>query len=694
MKAVIMAGGRGSRLSPLTSYLPKPMVPLLDRPCMEYIIELLKRYDITDIAVTVQYLPQVIRNHFGDGTDFGVNLHFFEESTPLGTAGSVKNAEEFLNDTFVVISGDALTDINLQQAIEFHHARRALGTLILKEVVNPVEYGIVLIREDGRIARFLEKPSWSEVFSNTANTGIYVLEPEVLHFFDKGQVYDFSKDLFPHLMKRNLPLFGVVADGYWSDIGNLVQYRQTQFDMLDGLVNVNIKGNQALPGIWLGQDVKIDPTANISAPAFIGDGTVIESEVELKPYTITGRYNRFERNTVSEQSVIWNRCFIGSASRLEGATLCDASHLESGIKILENSVVGGATQIGKKAVVLPGVKIWPNKRIEPDVLLRHSLIWGHTASSKLFDSSRIIGIANVDMTPDFAVQIAGAYGAVLNRGASVIVSSDDDPYSSVLKYSLIANLLASGIQVHDVGESLGPLSRYACRNSHVDGGIHIHRIHQSATETISMEFMDPKGCPITKALERKIETALSQENAVRPEIAKIGVLEPLLNVRSTYLRALVSYVDLSSLRHRKWKVVYSCETPGAMLFLQGLLQHLGCITIMMVNEESSLAHTVTDIAADFGVFIEAGGKTLRIVTEEGNYVTEAELQQFLNTPTFFSTFQQTSTSEISVLPLQHDAFFALAVVLNYLTLTRSTAQSLIEFNSSPVNVNVNVNFGR
>ena len=240
MKAVIMAGGKGTRLRPLTSHLPKPMVPLLDRPCMEYIIDLLKRHGITEIAVTVQYLPQVIRSHFGDGSEYGVSLHYFEEIMPLGTAGSVKNAEAFLDETFLVISGDALTDFDLSQAIAYHREKQALGTLVLTRVEVPLEYGVVMTQEDGRIIRFLEKPSWSEVFSDTVNTGIYVLEPEMLSFFEPEQTFDFSKDLFPLVMKRDLPLYGYVADGYWSDIGNLTQYRETQFDMLNGHVEVDI----------------------------------------------------------------------------------------------------------------------------------------------------------------------------------------------------------------------------------------------------------------------------------------------------------------------------------------------------------------------------------------------------------------------------------------------------------------------
>lgn len=661
------------------------MVPLLDRPCMEYIIELLKRYGISEIAVTVQYLPQVIENYFGDGSDFGVKLHFFEETTPLGTAGSVKNAEDFLDDTFVVISGDALTDFNLKSAIDFHKSKSAIGTLVLKRVENPVEYGIVLLNEDGRIARFFEKPSWNEVFSNTANTGIYVFEPEVLQLFERNTVYDFSKDLFPFLMNHNLPLYGMVADGYWSDIGNLVQYRQTQFDMLNGLVDVHIKGREFSPGVWLGEDVRIDPSAKIMAPAFVGDGTVIESGASLLPYSVTGRYNRIEPNTMIERSVVWNRSCIGSAAIVEGATLCDNVHLDPAVKVHENAVIGNNTHLGKKAVIHSNVKIWPNKQIGPDTILRTSLIWGHASLSHLFEDSCIRGVANIDLTPEFAARIAGAYGATLLHGSTVVVSADDDAYASVLKYSIVASLLAAGVHVRDLGTALGPLTRYVCRVLSLDGGIHIHRLHRLARDQVSIEFIDGRGLPIAKSLERKIENTFFQEDFARPDSAGIGSLEQLSNIRKSYIRDIVNSVDSVLLRQRKWTVVYGCETPSAMLLMQGLLEQLGCVSIMMVNEESALPRTVTDFKADLGCYVEGGGKTLRVITEQGDYVTEAELEQMGEIHYFLTPLPTRPADARRTLPIRYDAFHSLASLLNYLTLTNTTAHSLIADYPTPRN---------
>lgn len=212
MKAVILAGGKGTRLRPLTCHLPKPMVPLLNRPCMEYIVELLRDHGITEIAVTVQYMPEVIRSYFGDGSDWSVRLHYFEETVPLGTAGSIKNAQDFLDERFIVISGDALTDFDLSRAAKEHEQKKSLATMVLSRVNEPLEYGIVMTDEHGKISRFLEKPDWSEVFSDTVNTGIYILEPEVLNHIPFDQEYDFSNQLFPDLLKNGASLYGHVSE--------------------------------------------------------------------------------------------------------------------------------------------------------------------------------------------------------------------------------------------------------------------------------------------------------------------------------------------------------------------------------------------------------------------------------------------------------------------------------------------------
>lgn len=246
MKAVIMAGGMGTRLRPITCNIPKPMVPLIHKPVMEYSIELLRKYGITQIAVTVHYLPEVIKEYFIDGEKYGVQLYYFDEITPLGTAGSIKNAEKFLDERFIVISGDGLTDFDLRKGVQFHEEKQALATIFMKEVDSPENFGVIKTNRNGEVVRFYEKPNKKKLFSNMVNTGIYVLEPEIFHYLPKDIPIDFSKNVFPKLLREKKPLYGFHAEGYWSDVGCLSSYRQTQFDMLNKKVNVCLKSKDEM----------------------------------------------------------------------------------------------------------------------------------------------------------------------------------------------------------------------------------------------------------------------------------------------------------------------------------------------------------------------------------------------------------------------------------------------------------------
>ncbi|WP_078379706.1 nucleotidyltransferase family protein [Sutcliffiella halmapala] len=263
MKAVILAGGKGSRLLPLTKKLPKPLVPLLNKPVMEYSIELLKKHGITDIIVTLQYLGDKIMSYFGDGSKWGVNLTYQIEDFALGTAGSVKNTEQLLDEPFIVISGDALTDFDLIDGLVFHLQKRALLTVFMKEVKNPTKFGIIQTNDDGQIQRFLEKPQKEQEFSRVVNTGIYIVDPLVLSFMEKDKPYDFSKEIFPKLIENNMGLYGYKSKGYWKDIGSHEDYRQAQYDMLEHKIQVPVMEEEVMPKLWVGKNVKYVKGSNL-----------------------------------------------------------------------------------------------------------------------------------------------------------------------------------------------------------------------------------------------------------------------------------------------------------------------------------------------------------------------------------------------------------------------------------------------
>ena len=261
------------------------MVPIVGKPCMEHILDLLRRHDMNEVVVTLAFTPQAIRTYFGRGESLDMDVDYSVEEQPLGTAGSVKLAEKRLDDTFLVISGDALCDVDLTALVAAHREKRAAVTIGLKSVDNPLEFGIVVTDEEGRVERFLEKPSWGQVFSDTINTGIYVLEPEVLRHVPTDRPYDFSKELFPLLLEMGARST-VLLDGYWQDIGNLEQFRQANFDALDGRVRLDVPGLQLRGNVWVSQEVDIEEVDGVVGPAFIGANCRIAAGATIGAYSV------------------------------------------------------------------------------------------------------------------------------------------------------------------------------------------------------------------------------------------------------------------------------------------------------------------------------------------------------------------------------------------------------------------------
>lgn len=312
MKAVIMAGGFGSRLYPLTAKRPKPMVPLVNKPVLSHVLGLLKHHNITDVIITVKHLADQIRDHVGDGSQLGMRVRYAVEETPLGTAGGVKNAEPLLNnEPFLVISSDIVTDIDLSKLIRFHREKRSMVTMALKRINNPKGYGIVLLDGRGSIRRLLEKPEPDQMISNVVNTGIYVVEPELLAYMQPDTKYDFSYDIFPQLLDDEAPFFGYLANRYWRDIGTIQSYEQAIVDVLVGKVNHIDLGDPIRHGVWSGRNVSIASDANLFGPIYLGDNVKIKSEATIYGPTVIHDGSMIDRKAWVRHSVIDQNSYVG-----------------------------------------------------------------------------------------------------------------------------------------------------------------------------------------------------------------------------------------------------------------------------------------------------------------------------------------------------------------------------------------------
>ncbi len=631
MRAVLMAGGSGTRLRPLTCDLPKPMVPILNRPIAEHIINLLKRHHINEIIATLHYLPDVMRDYFQDGEDFGVQMTYaVEEDQPLGTAGCVKNIAELLDETFVVISGDSVTDFDLSAAIEFHKKNNSKATLVLTHVPNPIEFGVVITNEDGSIRRFLEKPSTSEIFSDTVNTGTYILEPEVLQYLPANQESDFSKDLFPLLLEKGEPMYGYVAEGYWCDVGHLDAYRDAQYDGLQSKVQLDFTYTEEKPGVWVGQNTYIDETAKIEPPVLIGNNCRIGSRARLEAGTVIGDNVTVGADADLKRPIIWNGAIIGDESHLRACVISRGTRVDRRAHVLEGAVVGALSSVGEEAQISPSVRVWPSKKIESGAILNINLIWGNMAKRNLFGQRGVSGLANIDITPEFAVKLGAAYGSTLKPGSVVAVSRDQRSVSRMVSRSLISGLMSVGVNVHNLEATAIPIARTIVATMSVAGGVHA-RLHPDRPDSLLIEFFDAKGINISKAREKKIEGAYFKEDLRRVPIHEIGNVSYPSQVLDTYSRSFEKLLNVEAIRTSRSKIVidYVYAVSGAVLPV--LLAKFGCDAVVLnaslsqaalSNEEregllNQLGQVVEALKANLGVQVSANGEQLILVDEAG-----------------------------------------------------------------------------
>lgn len=633
MKAVIMAGGEGTRLRPLTCSRPKPMVPVGNKPVMEHIVELLKKHGLEEVAVTLQYMPDLIREYFGDGKDFGVNIRYYVEQTPLGTAGSVKNAEEFLNDTFIVISGDALTDIDLTKAIQFHKNKNSIATLVLKKIDIPLEYGVVVTDDEGRITRFLEKPSWGEVFSDTVNTGIYILSPDVLKYFNRNEMFDFSKDLFPILMKENMPMYGFVTDDYWCDIGDLKAYIQSHFDILNGSVKLNLPGRLIREGIWVDEGAVIDNSVIINPPCIIGKNTKIKNGSSIQSYSVIGENNIIDEWSCIKRSITWKNCIVGKNVQLRGSVICNKVHLREGVSAFEQSVIGDDTVVRENSIIKPNIKIWPNKMIEQGTEVNSNLVWGSKFTRTIFGNRGIAGEINVDITPEYASKLGAAYGAVSKPQSVIGVSCDDSSTAQMIRISFMAGLLSSGIQVYDLGTMLLPVTRSAIRFYRMNGGIHISTSTEDSAR-LFIDFLDCNGSNIDRGTERKIENAFIREDFSRCEGECINNIKVITGYSDFYLKGIINSVKSGKL---SYKIALNSRSSFISNIMKNLLEELGCAvevnSLRLLNtktmRQSMTSNDVKFFTShvkigkfDLGVSIEDTSEKMMLVDSKGRIITE------------------------------------------------------------------------
>jgi mannose-1-phosphate guanylyltransferase / phosphomannomutase len=634
MKAVIMAGGFGTRLRPLTTHIPKPLVPVGNVPIMEHTVRLLKRHGFTDLLVLLYFLPETITGHFGDGSRWGVRISYATPTADLGTAGAVRFAAAELDEPVLVISGDVLTDFDLQAAVRSHRERGAEASIVLTRVDSPLAYGIVITDDAGRIVRFLEKPSWGEVFSDTINTGIYILEPAVLGAVPAGRPYDFGRELFPALLASGRALYGHVAEGYWRDVGDLTEYRTAHLDLLQGRVGVEIPGTRTEGPdyrVWVGEGARVDFLTKLSGSVIIGAGAQVAPGVRLAN-CVVGPECVIAAGAEVEGSVLWDHVDVGPGARVKEAIVGTRAQIRANAFIAEGVVIGDYARIGESSTVKANAKVWPYKEVEDGATLAMSLVWAERWNRSIFGRYGVTGLANIEISPEFAAKLGAAFGATVGKRRTMITSRDHHKASRMINRALMAGLLSVGVDVQDLGVAPVPVVRYQISALGLAGGVHVRKSPYDP-QLIDIKFFDARGLECPPDREKSVERLFFMEDFYRAPMEETGVLTFPHAGTDRYRDGLLKSVDPEVTRRAGLRMVLDYAFGSASSIFPGVLGALGVDVISLnayldesritkTSEEfqrslSQLSNIVRTLGADLGVLLDTGAEKVFLVDEKG-----------------------------------------------------------------------------
>lgn len=642
MKAIVMAGGFGTRLRPLTINTPKPMVPIGNIPMMEHVVGLLKNSGLTDVTSLLYFQPDVIRNHFKSGAGFGVNMAYALPDADFGTAGAVRYAVGDANDPVLVISGDVLTDFDLGEAIKWHKEKKADATILLTRVENPIAYGITIVDDDGRIVRFLEKPTWGEAFSDTINTGIYILEPQALQLIPQGENFDFSQDLYPKMLEKGMNLYGKIVDGYWKDVGNVDEYYHAHRHIFNGRLKLDLKTDvqQVADGtVYHGQNTQIADDAVLTGTVILGDDVRIEPGCKLHNCSI-GHRTVIGAGSDLRDTVVWSDTNIGGGCRFSRALVCASCRVGSSVQLFDDAIVSDECTVGSKAVVRANCKIWPSKTVDEGAVVSASLVWGEKWNRELATDSKVSGLALTEITPEMGVRLGAAFGATLGQGAAVVTSRDASDVSRLLRRSLISGLLAAGVNVSDLETAPVPVVRHALGKSKYAAGIFV-RHNPEDYRQLDIIFFHGSGLDMPTAKLKKLERNYFGEDFFRASLDDIGHLDYPQRVLADYQSEFIQAIDVDLIRSAGFKLVLDYSNGSASEVFPSLSTRLGIFaTELNANpnprrfstspEERAqaivqLSAIVRSLNADLGIRINSAAEKLTLVDGTGTPLDDQTL---------------------------------------------------------------------
>ena len=633
-----MAGGFGTRIQPLTNSRPKPMLPIINRPMMEHTMMSLKDLGITEFIVLLYFKPEIIKDYFKDGSDFGIKITYVVPDDDYGTAGAVKLAQEYIGDeNFIIISGDLVTDFDFQKIFDYHKAKQSKLTITLTSVDNPLEFGVVIANEEGKIEKFLEKPSWGEVFSDTINTGIYVIEPEILDYIPKNENFDFAKNLFPRLMREGVDLMAGYAEGYWRDVGNPESYRDVYDDILTGKVKLNLSGHQrVLPDatLYSEEEYDLDKSIELIGTVVLGKNVSIAKGVKLNNVVI-GDNSIVGQDSKIRNTVIWENVHIDRNALLDGCVICNDNEIGKNVTAKAGLILAEGCAIGQLVTVEKDITIWPDKMIEDAAIISHNMVLGSRYRNSIFEHGMVIGQSNVELSCEMATKLAEALATQLPVGATVLVSRDYHKSSRMLKRAFIGGLLSAGLDVIDYSDIPSAILRCnLVTNEEYMAGIHFRQKIDDPTSTV-ITFYNCEALRINNDVAKKVEKSFFKETFRRVDYSQIGQIKESDHVHEykAYKKCMVDLLQPHLLRDTEFRIAVDMMHGMASEVFPDILNYLGVDNIMFnahpdehrlanintLSKQSNedMSEVIKALDLDAGFLLYPYGQRLDIMCDQG-----------------------------------------------------------------------------
>lgn len=643
MIPIVMAGGFGTRIRPLSANCPKPMLPVVNRPILERVLLHLAGFGMKEVVVLTYYDPDKIKAYFGDGERLGMKLHYYGGDQDYGTAGAVAHGADIAgSDEYLVLSGDVLCDFDLAAIVQSHRDNRAMATIGLTRVPNPLQFGIVIIDADGRVRRFLEKPTWGEVFSDTVNTGIYVLDARALTQVPRAESFDFSKELFPALLGAGEPLFGYVARGYWRDVGDPESYLGVHGDFFDGTLRLVPPGSLAQVGgkpLWLEGKAEIHPSVEVRGTVVVGDGCSIAAGVRLQD-VILGPGTTIGPRTELRRTVTWQHTAIDEDVRVENAIVAARVHLGSGTLVEAGAVIADDTKLGREVRVKEGVKIWPSKVVEDHAVVHSNLVYAERWRTSTFEEGAVTGLTNLELTPEVAARLGAAYGTLLQPGTTILSTRDDHPASRMLRRAFMGGIGSTGVHTVDLGFLPPPVMRHKLEGFGEIAGVAFQQVPMVHGMT-SIRFFDDHGLDISTSFAKSVERVFLREEFRRAQHQEIGAIFEQPRIVDFYSESFLKSLDLERIRSRRFRLVVDYAHSSAVVVLPRLLAELGCDVVTLnahtegmrealLAAEIALAQRrlgaiVASLEADFGIWLYPSAERFVIVGPDKRLWADMEL---------------------------------------------------------------------